>query len=900
MANIFLTILNISITASYIALAALVLRLLLKRNPKWITCILWALLAIRLLVPFSFESKLSLIPSAEPVKSQSVLSSADAPIDNNYETLAPQAPIIEQENPDSVQSPVTPITPDKSEDTPAENIAPATPQTPKAEDSKENKTSNIFSILSYVWAGGVLLMLLYSVISFVRLKRRVRASFVTDKNIYICDDISTPFILGIIKPRIYLPSTLSGDELEYITSHEKAHLKRLDHLWKPLGFLLLSVHWFNPLMWVSYILLCRDIELACDEKVLKSLGTDSKKHYSQTLLTFSTERKLVSACPLAFGEVGVKQRIKNILNYKKPAFWVILLSLLLCLAIGLCFLTNPVSDKENNNTTETTDTDADEINILSKDHSYILKATELIYNNPVFNYIQDVGEAPTYRLVNCSQLHEIAHSSNGYKTKLIADTYVSELYGSFDSTFRFGNDGFSEGYSIESLRENNLSTLCAENDTYYYQILKQKDNTHYLVVGHIADTEAPKPDEELYSESAIITAESDRYVRWIYKVEVKEAKNASLMLPEPENEEGYIDYSYQDESALRNPNVRLYPKSKSFEFFIHSLSSLLPTGNYEIENSKLILIAEGVSNQTYVFNIIDSDNLEFVESDSSPIPTYKISQSAPSNKPFEDGAVFTKLTENEYTNITDLDPDYEYFTKDNNNPSILYDIDSDGEEEMVLIGNGLPSNGVVNLKIGALKLDNGKVTDEIYNQKALYLNHINVAPFHKDFKFYITDDGKLRLEGYSNLGKTTVDVVFINYASSSNPLSTDGKIFLAENGLGISSMAHYARFDIDSDGIDEDCVLAFRIASQSSKPYIIALEKGSVDFEGFVVCDDENWIDLWSNNFLRLFSTHTEFRITSNSLQLVVRTTFNKPTTSYYYDISYESNKIIATKSTRG
>ena len=382
--------------------------------------------------------------------------------------------------------------------------------------------------------------------------------------------------------------------------------------------------------------------------------------------------------------------------------------------------------------------------------------------------------------------------------------------------------------------------------------------------------------------------------------EIKETSNSSVTLPEPENEEGYIDYSYQDEDALRNSNIRLYPKTKTFEFFIHSLSSLLPTGNYEIENSKLILKAEGVSNQTYVFNIIDSDNLEFIESDSSPIPTYKISQSAPSNKPFEDGAVFTKLTENEYTNITDLDPDYEYFTKDNNNPSILYDIDSDGEEEMVLIGNGLPSNGVVNLKIGALKLDNGKVTDEIYNQKALYLNHINVAPFHKDFKFYITDDGKLRLEGYSNLGKTTVDVVFINYASSSNPLSTDGKIFLAENGLGISSMAHYARFDIDSDGIDEDCVLAFRIASQSSKPYIIALEKGSVDFEGFVVCDDENWIDLWSNNFLRLFSTHTEFRITSNSLQLVVRTTFNKPTTSYYYDISYESDKIIATKSTRG
>ncbi|MBR3971948.1 MAG: hypothetical protein IKJ83_03585, partial [Ruminococcus sp.] len=394
MGNLFLTILNISITASYIALAAIMLRFLLKKNPKWISCLLWALLAVRLLVPFSLESKLSLIPDSEPIKANTSVSSVSPSVNNNTS----QTPAVNNNVSDIPITPVTPVNPDKAEDTPVQDIAPITPDADNL--TLEEKETDIFSVLSYIWIGGAGCMIAYSALSYLRIKARVRASIKTDKNIYICDDISTPFILGVINPRIYLPSTLSGDELQYITNHEKAHLRRCDHLWKPLGFILLSFHWFNPLMWVSYILLCRDIELACDEKVLKDMGADSKKHYSETLLSFSTERKLVSACPLAFGEVGVKQRIKNILNYKKPAFWVILLSLLLCIAVGFCFLTNPVKEKENTDTSSDLAQNLPEI--LPADcitDNYILYTYQNATNPTKTSYIKLYPEDNSFKLM---------------------------------------------------------------------------------------------------------------------------------------------------------------------------------------------------------------------------------------------------------------------------------------------------------------------------------------------------------------------------------------------------------------------------------------------------------------------------------------------------------------------
>ena len=314
MANIFIDLFNMSITASYLVLAVVVARLLLKKAPKWINCLLWALVGIRLICPFSFESALSLIPSSQTISV------------NNTSTGRPF----------TVQSGVPAVDININEylgDKYYEGVTvPA------------NTFADMTSVLAIVWIVGLFAMLLYGSISYMRLHKKVGASILLNNNIYYCDNIDTPFILGFFKPKIYVPSGITDEQISYIALHEKAHLKRKDHFWKPLGFILLSVYWFNPVMWLAYILLCRDIETACDEKVIKNMPNDEKKGYSETLVSCSVQRRMVMACPLAFGEVGVKQRIKSVLNYKKPAFWMIIFAVLLIAIVIACFLTNPAGD----------------------------------------------------------------------------------------------------------------------------------------------------------------------------------------------------------------------------------------------------------------------------------------------------------------------------------------------------------------------------------------------------------------------------------------------------------------------------------------------------------------------------------------------------------------------------
>ncbi|MDE6110471.1 MAG: M56 family metallopeptidase, partial [Eubacterium sp.] len=315
---IFLNLVNISITASYIAIAVILFRFLLKKAPKAYTCILWLLVALRLILPvsdsskFSFSSIFSLIPSAEVLP--------NTLIDN----ASPQFNInvgIEQ-----IDRRVN----DYLDDRYAEGVTvPA------------NAGSNLMNILGCIWIIICIAIILYAIGSYIYFRRKTKASICVKGNTFICDYISTPFILGIIKPKILLPSTLSEEESRYVLAHERAHLKRLDYLWKPLGFILLSIHWFNPIMWISYILFCRDIELACDEYVIKNMNSDDKKAYSTALLNCSVPKKLLSAYPLAFGEIGVKERIKAVLKYKKPAVITSIIAIILCVVTALCFLANP-------------------------------------------------------------------------------------------------------------------------------------------------------------------------------------------------------------------------------------------------------------------------------------------------------------------------------------------------------------------------------------------------------------------------------------------------------------------------------------------------------------------------------------------------------------------------------
>ena len=316
MSGIFLKLLNLSISASWLVLTVLALRMVLRRAPKWVNVLLWGMVALRLVLPFSIESALSLIPSAETVSPEVVRFDPAPTITSGVEFI------------DNA------VNPSLSESFAAAPLASVNPL-------------YVWTYLAgWVWLIGLTAMLLYALVSYLRLRRRVSASIPLRENIYVCDEVPSPFILGIVHPCIYLPSALDEAQRGSVLSHERAHLARRDHWWKPLGFALLAVYWFNPLLWLAYTLLCRDIELACDERVLRGMDAGQIKDYSSALLACSVPRRMLAACPLAFGEVGVGARVKNALRYKKPAFWVVAASVIVCIVVAVCFLTNPRTDTD--------------------------------------------------------------------------------------------------------------------------------------------------------------------------------------------------------------------------------------------------------------------------------------------------------------------------------------------------------------------------------------------------------------------------------------------------------------------------------------------------------------------------------------------------------------------------
>ena len=327
MSELFLKLLNMSITAGWLVIAVVVLRLVLKKAPKWVNCVLWALVAVRLICPFSFESDISLVP--EQVGSGELVSEwADDYVDDVW--TIPDTSIYYDAAVFNGREPI--YAGDGHYYVVAKYDQLGEPATVK---------DTVVPVLTAIWLAGVAVLLLHALISYLRLRRRVSAAMHAGDKVWLCDAVESPFILGIFRPRIYLPSCISEGDVQHVLAHERAHLQRRDHWWKPIGYVLLSVYWFNPLIWVAYILLCRDIELACDEKVIKRPDTD-RKAYSEALLACSVKRSSIAACPLAFGEVGVKGRIKSVLNYKKPAFWIILVALVACAAAAVCFLTDPV------------------------------------------------------------------------------------------------------------------------------------------------------------------------------------------------------------------------------------------------------------------------------------------------------------------------------------------------------------------------------------------------------------------------------------------------------------------------------------------------------------------------------------------------------------------------------
>lgn len=314
MDDVFLKLVNLSISASWLILAVLVLRVVLKKAPKWVMPLLWGVVALRLVCLFSIESALSLIPSAETIPSEIVT-----------ETREPV--LYEQATLDIVTNPTL----------------PSAAEVPVGVSRQQAQVD--FNIYSVLWLAGMAALLVHALVSAGKLKRKLATAILLRDNIYESEFVDSPFVFGVVKPNIYLPMHMDEGTAAYVIAHEHAHLARRDHWWKVLGYLVLALHWFNPLVWVAYILFCRDIELACDEKVVKGLDGAARADYSQALLSCAAPKRAVAACPLAFGEGNIKTRVKSALHYKKPAFWVAAAAVLAVVIVAVCFLTNPKSER---------------------------------------------------------------------------------------------------------------------------------------------------------------------------------------------------------------------------------------------------------------------------------------------------------------------------------------------------------------------------------------------------------------------------------------------------------------------------------------------------------------------------------------------------------------------------
>lgn len=314
MDDVFLKLVNLSISASWLILAVLVLRFVLKKAPKWVMPLLWGVVALRLVCLFSIESALSLIPSAETIPSEIVT-----------ETREPV--LYEQATLNIVTNPTL----------------PSAAEVPVGVSRQQAQVD--FNIYSVLWLAGMAALLVHALVSAEKLKRKLATAILLRDNIYESEFVDSPFVFGVVKPNIYLPMHMDEGTAAYVIAHERAHLARRDHWWKVLGYLVLALHWFNPLVWVAHILFCRDIELACDEKVVKGLDGAARADYSQALLSCAAPKRAVAACPLAFGEGNIKTRVKSALHYKKPAFWVAAAAVLAVVIVAVCFLTNPRSER---------------------------------------------------------------------------------------------------------------------------------------------------------------------------------------------------------------------------------------------------------------------------------------------------------------------------------------------------------------------------------------------------------------------------------------------------------------------------------------------------------------------------------------------------------------------------
>ena len=542
--TLFLKLVNISITASWFALAVMVFRVLFRKAPKVFHVGLWALVGIRLMLPFSIESIFSMVPSAETIP-EGILYATEPKIHSGVEIL---------------NSTLNPIL--------STSLAPEI-------GASVNPIQIIVFLASNFWVLGMILMMSYTVISYFRIQKSVREAIWTKDEILLCDRIDSPFVLGVLRPRIYIPSTLGGCELEYVIAHEKAHIQRRDYLWKPLGFLLLSIYWFNPILWIAYILLCRDIEFACDEKVIGNMGMDSKKPYSMALIDCSVSRKSIAACPLAFGEVGVKSRIKSVLHYKKPAFWLMFFATMATCILAVLFLTSPVTS---------------DIHVITEEKGY-----EII-NQEAYDLLLEIPKEILVEEVYSREGKEFESDEVIVYESETSTIYVKQILQSGDETNRLD---FIFDISYHDLDKYNEVIVPYEiSDLGYTFMIKARDEA--------AMTRGTGPESSFTFTINIdlVQQSEDKMVLGLTANELTYRKKSLFknLSSTEQTLEGYHAYICDRDGKGDMSVLRLYYEENRFTFSESVLSSYLGFGSYTLKDDELILKTDD-DLYTYVFKV---------------------------------------------------------------------------------------------------------------------------------------------------------------------------------------------------------------------------------------------------------------------------------------------------------
>ncbi len=708
MTEIFLMLLNRSIAAGWLVLAVFMLRVLLRKMPKTIHCILWGLVAVRLLCPFSIESMFSLIPSVETIPQEIV--SAEKPYIHSGITHL-----------NSLVNPIISVT-----------LAPT---------MEEGKVGNSpMQILVFyaviIWIVGMFLLLSYGLFSYVRLYKKTKESVVFgeekeangieyDKDIRLCDHISTPFILGVLHPRIFLPSDMDNADAKYVIAHERAHLKRRDHWWKPIGFVLLIIYWFQPLMWVAYVMLCRDIELACDERVIKDMGTESKKAYLETLIRFSSSQKIISACPLAFGEVGVEKRVRNVLHYRKPAFWIMLGALLACAVAAICFLTNPKEVSEE-----------PDLSFLNYQNAISLVADreEIV----AVYYPLLIEQGASSRVPACLAAgKDVATYLEGrewQECKVPWEWLLSSDYVQFI---------IEADYRITVYKRKSWSP-------YSYAYVKYGNESRYYRTDH----------EDYEKAAAFLKLEEDNSADL---VEIgSKAVNDYIGVALAMEVEG-IEYVYKSSLEPSMPRLTLSMADQRFTFSYSGFDSTLPPGGtFEITDNRLVLTEDNdigtnkVAKRRYVFQK-NGDHYVFDASRSSVIPTYHYGAGIGVQSPVPDGAVFEPIVTHFTTNTeASINIGYPPIID-----SMLADIDGDGVQEVCTLSYG-PTSGLFTFSFSVKE----------YGSEALEYFNIFTGQYYQ-FSFMVSSTGGFYLAGRTQGEHPETEVFAISIEKGNIVLSRD-------------------------------------------------------------------------------------------------------------------------------